>query len=386
MTPLTGPTNKKSGRCVMGLNVKHFLWVLVVLGLAACGSLPRGAAVEREILETADEPDSDIAVYPVTRAFLPSVKEWPRTGQRGYPWISHSHGSIAQVIRPGDQLDILVWDSGENSLLTGPEQRVATLPPTRVSEGGSIFVPYVGKVRVSGRTPDSARQLIQRQLEAIVPSAQVQLSMSEGRQNSIDLVGGVNSPGTITMPDNDFSVLAAISSGGGVSAAMENPQVKLVRGHEIYATSVARLYDNPRLDTRLRGGDKVIVEEDRRYFLSLGAAGREAQHPFNRDDVSALDALAIIGGVDDSRADPQGILILREYPNSAVSAGTRGPRKTRVVFTLDLTTSDGLFSARNFHIHSGDLVLATESPLTTTRTVLSAVGSVFGVVGAAGSF
>ena len=383
MTPLTGPTNKKSGRCVMGLNVKHFVWVLAVLGLAACSTLPRGAAVEREILETADEPDTDIAVYPVTRSFLPSVKEWPRTGQRSYPWIGHSHGSNAQVIRPGDQLDILVWDSGENSLLTGTDQRVATLPSIRVSEGGSIFVPYVGKVNVSGRTPDSARQLLQRQLEAIVPSAQVQLSMSEGRQNSIDLVGGVNSPGTITMPDNDFSVLSAISSGGGVSTSIQNPQIKLVRGHDIYSTSVARLYEDPRLDTRLRGGDKVIVEEDRRYFLSLGAAGQEAQHPFNRDTVSALDALAIIGGVNDTRADPQGILILREYPTSAVSTGSSGPGKEQVVFTLDLTTSDGLFSARNFHIHSGDLVLATESPLTSTRTVLGVVGSIFGVFGAA---
>lgn len=365
----------------MGLNIKHFVWVMAVLGLAACGTLPRGAAVEREILATAEDTDTDIAVYPVTRAFLPTVKEWPRTGQRRYPWVGHSHGSIAQVIRPGDKLDILVWDSGENSLLTGPEQRVATLPGIRVSEAGSIFVPYVGKVRVAGRTPDSARGLIQRQLEAIVPSAQVQLSMAEGRQNSIDLVGGVNSPGTIMMPDNDFSVLSAISSGGGVSAAMKNPQVKLVRGHDIYATSVARLYDNPKLDTRLHGGDKVIVEEDRRYFLSLGAAGREAQHPFNRDDVSALDALAIIGGVNDARADPQGILILREYPAKAV--GTNGPSKERVVFTLDLTTSDGLFSARNFQIHSGDLVLATESPLNNARTIIGIIGSAFGVVGAA---
>ena len=367
----------------MVMNFRRILWVLLTLSLAACSSLPRGAAVESEILRTADAPDADIAVYPVTRAFLPSVQHWPATGARRYGWLGHSHGSNAQIIRSGDMLKLVVWDSGENSLLTGPEQRVADLPAMRVSESGGIFVPYVGRVRVAGTTPDSARASIQRQLEAIVPSAQVQLSMAEGRQNSIDLVGGVNAPGNILMPDNNFSVLAAISAGGGVSAQMENPQVKLVRGHKIYATSIDRLYENPTLDTRLQGGDKVIVEEDRRYFLSLGAAGREAQHPFNRDDVSALDALAIIGGVNDVRADPQGILILREYPASAVSAGQRGPRNTRVVFTLDLTTSDGLFSARNFHIQSGDLVLATESPLTNTRTILGLVGSVFGLVGAA---
>ena len=370
----------KSGCADMGPSFRILVCILLTVTLAGCGSLPRGAAVEREILKNADQPAADIAVYPVTRNFLPNVATWPHSGSRRYSWISHSHGSNAQVIRPGDSLDLLVWDSGENSLLTGAEQRVATLPSIRVSESGSIFVPYVGKVKVSGRTPDSARALIQRQVEAIVPSAQVQLAMAEGRANSIDLVGGVNNPGNIVMPDQNFSVLSAISAGGGVSSTLENPQVKLVRGQKIYATSVDRLYDNPSLDTRLRGGDKVIVEGDRRYFLSLGAAGREAQFSFNRDDVSALDALAIIGGVNDSRADPQGILILREYSSTALSDGIRGPEKTRGVFTLDLTTSDGLFSAGNFHLLSGDLVLATESPITNTRTILGLVGSAFGLI------
>lgn len=364
---------------------KLFLTVLLALTLAACGALPRGAAIEKEVTRGATEPESDIAVYPVTRAFLPSIAQWPRTGESRHAWIGASRGSIAQVIRPGDRLDVLVWDSGDNSLLTTPGQQVASLSGIRVSETGSIFVPYVGNIRVSGRTPDSARLLLQRRLEAIVPSAQVQLAMTEGRSNSIDLVGGVNSPGNILMPDNNFSVLAAISAGGGVRNGLENPQVKLVRGQNIYATSIDRLYESPHLDTRLHGGDKLIIEEDRRYFLSLGAAGNEAQFPFNRDNVSALDALAIIGGVNDSRANPEGILILREYPASAVSAGVRGPRRTRVVFTLDLTTSDGLFSARNFFIQSGDLVLATESPLTDTRTILGIVGSVFGLVNTAGN-
>lgn len=367
----------------MGLSLKNLTWIVLSVTLAACSTLPRGAAVEREIIETADDVDTEIAVYPVTRAFLPSVAQWPSTGARSYPWLNHSHGTQAQIIRPGDTLAVLVWDSDDNSLLTGPGQRTAALPELRVSENGTIFVPYVGKVRVSGQTPDAARSAVQRQLTQILPSAQVQLSMAEGRQNSVDLVGGVNAPGTIPMPDNNFSVLAAISAGGGVSSNLQNPQVKLVRGHKIYGTSISRIYDNPSLDTRLRGGDKLIIESDSRYFLSLGAAGREAQHPFNRQTVSALDALAIVGGVNDTRANPEGILILREYPTSAVSAGVRGPRKTRVVFTLDLTTSDGLFSARNFNIQSGDLVLATESPLTNTRTILGLVGSVFGLVGAA---
>lgn len=362
--------------------VKYVLWITVCVTLSACGNLPRGAAIQAEVLKGADEPEADFAVYPVSKAFLPSLSEWPSTGERHYGWLAHSHGSNAQIIRAGDILNVVIWDSSENSLLMSPGQRSTNLTDLRVSSNGSIFVPYVGKVRVADRTPDSARSLLQRQLEDVAPGAQVQLSMSEGRTNSVDLVGGVRSPGNVKMPDQDFSVLAAISAAGGVNESLNNPQVKLVRGHKTYRTSISRLFDNPKLDTRLVGGDRIIVEKDSRYFLSLGAAGNENQFPFNRDKVSALDALATIGGVNEARANPQGVLILREYPASALSSGQRGPRQQRVVFTIDLTTSDGLFSARNFHINSGDLVLATESPVSSVRVVAGLIGSAFGIINA----
>ncbi|MGB3246830.1 MAG: hypothetical protein WBB25_20020, partial [Sulfitobacter sp.] len=77
----------------MGFHFKHAVWVLLSVTLTACSSLPRGAAIEKEILATADDVDSEIAVYPVTRAFLPSVQSWPDTGARSYAWIGHSHGT-----------------------------------------------------------------------------------------------------------------------------------------------------------------------------------------------------------------------------------------------------------------------------------------------------
>lgn len=353
---------------------------ILIAGMSACGELPRGAAVDYEILAGAESPDADFAIYPVTRSFLPSFRQWPSVGEPQLSWIGTSRGNSSNVIRTGDQLDVRVWDSGDNSLLTSAEQRSVDIASMTVSTNGSIFVPYVGEVVVSGKTTDVARREIQEQLEAIVPSAQVQLNVSSGRNNSIDLVGGVNAPGTIPMPDRNFTVLNVIAAGGGVSPALENPQVRLVRSGQIFGTSVDSLFANPSLDTRLVGGDKVIIEEDRRYFLSIGSINEEALHPFTKDQITALDALSIIGGVNDQRGDPQGILILREYPASAVQPGARGPRQQRVIFTLDLTKNDGLFSARNFEIRSGDLVMATESPVTNVRTVLSIVGLAVGSV------
>lgn len=355
-------------------------------GLAACSRLPGGAPASNEIIDQVQEANGEFAIYFVNRAFVPTVKHWPATGkQERLSWIPGSRGADTQIIRAGDTLTLQIWDSSENSLLTSDLQRVVPLEEVRVASNGTVFVPYVGNISVVGLTPDLAREQLQSDLEAIVPSAQVQLSMKEGRGNSVELIGGVRKPGAYPMPSRNYTILSLLSDGGGADTSLNNPQIRLVRGNAIFGTSVEKLLDQPGSDTLLRGGDQVFVEEDTRYFLSFGATGTEALHVFDRDKLSAMDAVSIIGGVKDNRADPKGLLILREYPASAVQPGKRGPRNTRVVFSIDLTSFDGLFSARNFQINPDDLVLATESPINDVLTVSNIVGNFFGIFSQAGS-
>ncbi|WP_417679669.1 polysaccharide biosynthesis/export family protein [Pseudodonghicola sp.] len=372
--------------------MRKALTLLVILGLAgltgACakGRLPGGAPVREEVLNRASDESPEFAVYEVSRAFLPTAAQWP-IPEDGKPlsWIGSSRGPSTQIIRPGDRLDIRIWDSSDNSLLTTTTQKETQLDQIKVSSDGTIFMPYVGEITVAGQTPELARTDLQSALEAIVPSAQVQLNLSEGRANSVDLVGGVGNPGSYPMPDRNYTVLSLLAAAGGVKDSLLNPQIRLMRGSALYGTSVTTLLANPGLDTRLQGGDRVFVEEDKRYFLSFGAAGSEALHRFTKEQVSAMDAVSIMGGVNDGKADPQGLLILREYPASAMRPGTRGPRQQRVVFTLNLTSADGLFSARKFQIQPGDLVVATESPINDALTISNIVGNFFGVFSRAGN-
>jgi polysaccharide biosynthesis/export protein len=351
----------------------------LLIFLAGC-SLPRGAALQSEILSKTEIDQEEFAVYVVDRALLPKVAKWPRTGGiRSDGWISRRKGPASLVIAAGDRLNLAIWDSNTNSLLTAPEQKNVAMNEVVVSSDGTIFVPYLDRIYVSGMTPDKARETIQTQLEVIIASAQVQLAQTSGRRNSVDLVGGVAKAGNYPLPDRDFTVLGLISLGGGIPKDMRNPRVRLLRGGKIYVASVAQLYANPELDTTIRGGDKVIVSQDSRYFLSLGATGTESQFYFESDRVSALDALSMIGGISDSRGDPQGILILREYSQSVVDSKGAGPKLARAIFTIDLTSADGLFSAGQFQINPGDLVLATESPVNSVQKIFSLIGSVVGI-------
>ena len=358
--------------------------LLVLLGVAllpsACGTLPGGAPVGRDIVRESEQPDADFALYPVTRAFLPSVAQWPATGAyEVLPWLPYSQGPKTQIIQPGDTLSIQVWDSNENSLLTAPQQRVTQLQGMKVAQDGTIFMPYLGKVSVRNMTPDTAREELQKSLETIVPSAQVQLAVEAGDQNVIELVSGVQRPGRYPVASRGVTILSVLAEGGGIPDGMRNPVVRLQRGGQSFASLAQDLYRNPARDILLRGGDRIMVESDPRNFIIMGAAGSERTVPFEKAHHTLMEALSMGGGLLDSRADLRAVLVLRKYPARAVRADGKGPDREQMIFTFDLSTGDGLFAARSFAIHPDDVVLATESPLPAASSLLGLVGTVLGV-------
>ena len=358
----------------------RFLASLLVVVLVAACSLPRGAAIESEVIRNQDNEDAAFSVVPITKNNVAQLATWPATGWAGhYHWFTRNPGPKSNVIRPGDQIDLVIWDSQENSLLTGDGQQNVSLSGITVSPNGSIFVPYIDEVRVSGSTPDAARRQIEEQLRAVVPDPQVQLAVTSGPDNSVDAVRGFNAPGNYPLPNRNYSILSLMSAAGGISNSLENPLVRVVRGGQSYEIRAGDLFERPSANVILRGGDQIIVEEDERYFVALGATGSETIVPFTQERINAIEALALVDGIDDARANPKGVLILRDYTRKDLRADGSGPTKTQVVFAVDLTSADSLFAARKFNVNPGDLVLATESSVTSIRTVFGLVGSIVGV-------
>ena len=360
--------------------IRAFVTMLAFVALAGC-NLPRGAGVQSEILSANPDDDPQFAVHMVTRDFLPVVAAWPASmaAQANPGWINHSPAPADRAIQPYDVLDIVVWDSEETSLITTESQKMVDMKDMQVSAGGTIFLPFVSTVQVAGLSRTQARARIQRKMEDIVPSAQVQLNVKPGARGSVSVVAGVSNPGAYPLADTHYTVLNAIAAAGGASDKIENPQVRLIRAGRSYATSLEQLYREPRLDTILRGGDKLVVEPDARYFRSLGAAQKETIVPFPQDEVSALDAMSLIGGLADNRANPKGILILREYAAEVISDGISGPAHQRSVFVIDLTSADGLFSAGQFAIEPKDTVMVTESPISGATTILGLVAKILDI-------
>ncbi len=352
--------------------------IVAMLGVSAC-SLPRGGPIASEVVGENAVPE-DIQVEDVTRESVARISKWPESGWHGhYHWFARQTGPQSRVIKTGDLITLTVWDNQDNSLLLGPADRSVPLRPVEVSEAGTIFVPYVDDIMVAGLTSYQAREKVQSLMAPIAPSAQVQIDVAPGRLNSVDVVTGVVAPQTLPLSDRNVSLLSVISQAGGVDTSIENPVVRLQRSGRSYEIPVDSLLKDPAKNVIVLGGDQIIIEEDERYFIAVGSTQKEEQVYFHKEDISAMEAVALVGGLNDARANPQAIFVLRQYDADSLRSDSSGPSKQHVIFTFDMTKADSIFGARNFMIQPGDIVVASESAVKPAQAVVALIGSLFAI-------
>lgn len=364
-----------------GLRLKFWRVPIFALAVLSACTLPRGAALQRETLAGADDEYPEIAPYPVTRNFLPLIATWPATGAEPFAgWIAHANSVGSRDLRSAafDTVDLTVLDGEMDSLLASEQDNAVDIQNLRDNASGQIFVPSIGYLRVADRTPDRTRELVERKMAAIVPSAQVQLLPQPCTRGSVQLVGGVGDPQPCPMPETRFNVPDLIDVGGSPSGS-RNTQVRPIRSGHTYASSFESLFEDTSGNTILRGGDKVALEQDDRYFRTLGASGIEQLVLFEEDSATALDVLPMMGGTDDRRADLRGVLVLRDYPARDVRLDGTGTENTRTLFSVDLTTANGLFNTGCFEVFPGDTVMATEPVISSAESAVVQLGAVIGL-------
>jgi polysaccharide export outer membrane protein len=172
-----------------------------------------------------------------------------------------------------------------------------------------------------------------------------------------------------------------LARAGGVSVAPEIAVVKIIRGTRTGKIWYQDLFEHPELDIALRGGDRILVEADTRAFTALGATGAQTRVKFETQTLSALEAIAQVGGLVSTLADPTGIFVFRnesaEISNSVLGR-TDLIGDQRLIYVLDLTEPNGMFRARDFVIRDGDTVYVTEAPYVQWTKVITAFGTTVG--------
>lgn len=349
------------------------LVAIAAMLLASACSLPRSGPSKAEIVSGASGAGGNAHIVSVNEHVARATYFTPSYGFSGGFLRAGQMG--ADEIRPGDVLGLSIWENVDDGLLTSLGSSSTALQQIQVDSSGYIFVPYAGRVRAAGSTPDELRQAITGRLSAQTPDPQVTVTRVAGDGATVSVMGKVSAQGVYPIERPTRTLSAMLARAGGVSIEPEIAVVTVKRGNETGKVWLTDVYSNAGNDIALRPGDVILVEEDQRSFTALGALGGQTRVPLGNEMINAIEAVAMVGGLNSGLADPTGVFVLRDEPESVAERVLGKPvnGSQRMAYVLDLTRPNGLFLARDFLIRDEDTVYVTEAPYVQWQKRLTAL-------------
>jgi polysaccharide export outer membrane protein len=242
----------------------------------------------------------------------------------GLLWAGMTVQSIP-VLRAQDsqQSRLPVPDPGSYRLGTGDEISIRVLDldeipdkPFRLGVDGNLSLPLAGQIHASGRTVAELQLAIAERLREILKDPQVTVTLAAFREQSVAVLGAVNSPGVRELHGR-ATLLDAISEAGGFkpeagavititrpksSGPIPLPGSHLDNSGEFYMAeadvhSLLRA-QNPRENIPLLPHDVVTVPAAEMIYI-LGEVAKPGGYEVQGSrTLSVLDAVALAGGAN----------------------------------------------------------------------------------------
>ena len=270
-------------------------------------------------------------------------------------------------IGPGDLLRITLWEPDPTGaqLLTPPGLDVLL----RVDPSGQIDLPYVGALRVAGRTAMQVQQTIMAVLAAQGHDIQAAVLDRDDVSDSAMIAGQIVRPGAYPLTQAADHLLDLIALAGGPKASEYNMLVQFQRGDTVARMPLSDIIGNPALNIRLQPGDSVFLEPRHLAFYAFGAVNRPGLFPYDSARITLVEALAEISGLQDNLAAPRGVFIYRQLCGA------------QYIYQLDLSRPQAFFIADDFVVQPGDIIYVSDAPVADISKVLATISGIGGVAG-----
>lgn len=357
-------------------------WLLslcFVPAIAGCAFAPGGAIP----YDTAgDDIDELVDIEPITLGLVRAqAAESARQGALNDRSLTSSRSlapDYSYRIGPGDILSVIVYDHPELTNPAGsdqsPEQSGNVVEPD-----GTLYYPYIGRIRVAGLTALEVRDELARRLaDGYIASPQISVRVAAFNSQKAYVTGSVDRPGAQMITNVPLTILDAVAAAGGLSDAADWHNVMLThRGQDIRLSVFDMLQRGDFAQNRLlEDGDVLHVPEvgNQKVYV-LGEVIQPRAISMGNTRYSLTDALSQSGGINEGSANATGIFVIRRAPE--------GSQKMATVYQLDARNSAALMLGTEFMLKPTDIVYVTTTALgrwnRTISLLLPSVGSIYDI-------
>ena len=249
---------------------------------------------------------------------------------------------------------------------TAPASSVTTLPQQVVNAEGTIYVPFAGRIAVTGKDVQQVAAEITHQLQGRANQPQVLVRLYTNNTNYVTVVGEVTNSTRLPLSSRKERLLDALAAAGGTRQPAEKTTLQITRGAIVDALPLDVVIRDPRQSIALQPGDVLTALLEPLSFTALGASGKTDEIYFEAQGISLAQALARSGGQLDSRSNAQGVFIFRFEQQEAlkgVQASVATPDgRIPVVYRFDLKDPKTFFVAQNFLMQNKDVLYVANAP------------------------
>lgn len=355
------------------------------VGVGACTALPGDGpwmgGAQSNSSEALPFDVIDLTPTTIVNYRQPPIVDVPST-------VSNLSAGGRVAVAPGDAIRVRIFEPYEGSIFPTIQRPGADFGVQRVTDDGTINIPFVGTVKVAGLDLNQIEKKVAQQVAASgkAQDPQVIAEFVADRTHTVMVSGDVKAPGRISMLEGVRTVVEAINRAGGPVGGATGPgqstspsnQMEVVvrrQGQVILHTQFSDLLAGR--DIAIQKNDEIVVRPNSRLFTVLGAVMKSGNVEMPKHNMSLLEALGMVGGLSDQRANKTGVYVFR------MGDLLTDPTARARVFRLDLFQPVSIFIAQQFPLQARDVVYVTNAPLYEYDKILTSIyrsASIIGVL------